>query len=290
VPALAALIDAGHRVRRVYSQPPKPAGRGQKLTPGAVHQFAEARGIPVVTPRSLKDKVEQESFAALNLDAAVVAAYGLLLPKPILDAPRLGCLNVHPSLLPRWRGAAPIHRAILAGDAETGVAIMRMDEGLDTGPVLLEERTSIAATDTAKTLHDRLAAMGARLIVQALARLEKGALTATPQPSEGVVYAARLKREEGRLDWTRPAVELARLVRAFAPWPGAWFEHKGERIKVLEAEAVQGSGTPGTVLEGLTIACSEGALAIRKVQRAGKGAMTADAFLRGFALPPGTVL
>jgi methionyl-tRNA formyltransferase len=289
--SLAALIEAGHEIAMVYSQPPRPAGRGQKPRPSPVHALAERHGLPVATPASLKDPAEQARFAALGLDAAVVVAYGLILPGPILASPRRGCLNVHASLLPRWRGAAPIQRAILAGDRETGVTIMQMDEGLDTGPMLLSERVPIAPNDTAAELHDRLAALGARLVVEALARLAAGSLVATPQPAAGATYAAKLRREEGRLDWRRPAEELARLVRALNPWPGAWLEVGGERIKVLAAEAAAGSGQPGQLLDDrLTVACGTGALSLLSVQRPGKAPLPAAAFLRGFALPPGTVL
>jgi methionyl-tRNA formyltransferase len=257
-----------------------------------VQAFAAARGIPVRTPLSLRKAEAQAEFAALAVDVAVVAAYGLILPKAILEAPRLGCLNVHASLLPRWRGAAPIQRAILAGDAKSGVTIMQMDEGLDTGAMLLAGEVPIDGDTNAETLHDALAALGAQLIVEALARLEGGALTATPQPSDGVTYAAKLARDEGRLDWTRPAVDLERAVRAFTPWPGAWFEFAGERFKVLAATVIaDAEGRPGTVLdERLTVACGSHALRIVRLQRAGKAAMDATAFLRGFSLPPGTGL
>jgi methionyl-tRNA formyltransferase len=291
VPALHALLDAGHEVAAVYSQPPRPAGRGHRETPSPVHALAAARGLPVRTPTSLRDAAEQAFFAQLHLDAAVVVAYGLILPAAILGAPRLGCLNIHASLLPRWRGAAPIQRAILAGDSETGVSIMRMDEGLDTGPVLLREATPLGPRATATELHDRLAALGSRMIVEALQGLAAGTLTAMPQPGEGITYAAKLTREEGRLDWSRPAAVLERQVRAFTPWPGAWFTHASERIKVLAAEPMTGSGRPGQVLDGaFTVACGEGALRLTRLQRAGKAPLDADAFLRGFALPPGIVL
>ncbi|MDA8230891.1 MAG: methionyl-tRNA formyltransferase [Magnetospirillum sp.] len=291
VPILAALLDAGHRVVRVYSQPPRPAGRGHKEQPSPVHAFAAARGVEVRTPKSLKSAEEHESFRALGLDAAVVAAYGLILPKAILDAPRLGCLNVHASLLPRWRGAAPIQRAILAGDSETGITIMRMDEGLDTGAMLLREAVPITARTTAAGLHDRLAAMGARMIVEALDGLAAGRLAAEPQPGDGVTYARKLEKEEGRLDWSRPAADLERMVRALNPWPGVWCELGGERVKVLAAEAVLVGGVPGTVLDDhLTIACDGGALRLRRVQRAGKAPLAADDLLRGFPVPSGTRL
>lgn len=297
VPALDALAEAGHEIAAVYSQPPRPAGRGQQTRASPVQGFAEARGWPLRTPVSLKDAGEQAAFAALGLEAAVVVAYGLILPPPVLAAPRLGCLNIHASLLPRWRGAAPIQRAILAGDAESGVTIMRMDEGLDTGPMLLAESLPIGPTTTAAALHDSLAALGARLIVEALEGLVAGRLTPRPQPAEGVTYAAKLSRAESALDWRRPAAELERQVRAFSPWPGATAEMSGETVKVLAAELAAGEpdAAPGTVLDGglegaLTVACGEGALRVTRLQRAGKAAMDAEAFLRGFALTPGTRL
>ena len=291
VPILTALNAAGHDIACVYAQPPRPAGRGQKERLSPVHEKAASLGIPVRTPRSLKSPEEHEAFRALRLDAAVVAAYGLILPLPILEAPRFGCLNVHASLLPRWRGAAPIQRAILAGDAESGITIMQMDVGLDTGAMMLEERLPITAATTGQSLHDSLSMMGARLIVRALAELEAGTLVGRPQPDEGVTYAAKLDKEEGRLDWRRPAVELERAVRAFFPWPGSWLVHQGERIKVLTASLAQGTGAPGTVLDDrLTIACGGGALRLDKVQRAGRGPMGAEEFLRGYALPAGTAL
>ncbi len=289
--ALEALASAGHDIAAVYSQPPRPSGRGHKPRPSVVQEFARARGIPAHTPLSLRDDVEQAAFAALKLDVAVVAAYGLILPPAILQAPRLGCLNIHASLLPRWRGAAPIQRAILAGDSKTGITIMQMDQGLDTGAILLNESTPIAEDDTGGKLHDRLAAMGASLIVAALDRLASGQLQPVAQPSDGVTYAAKLTREEERLDWRGKARELARQVRAFSPAPGAWCEVAGERLKVLAAEAVDRAGPPGTVLDDrLTIACGEGALRLLSVQRPGKAAMPADAFLRGYRLIAGTVL
>jgi methionyl-tRNA formyltransferase len=291
VGALAALIEAGHAVVCVYSQPPRPAGRGKKDRPSPVHEFAAERGIEVRHPETLRDEAEQVAFAALDLDLAVVAAYGLILPKPILDAPRLGCLNIHASLLPRWRGAAPIQRAILAGDRITGVTIMRMDEGLDTGPMLLKESAAIGPGTDAGRLHDELAAIGARMIVEALARLEDGKLDETPQPGEGVTYAAKIDKAETRIDWTRPAAEIERQLRGFAPVPGAWFELEGERIRALAGVVTGDRAAPGTVLDDvLTVACGEGAIRLEMVQRAGKGAMEAAAFLRGHAVPAGTVL
>jgi len=293
VPALRALLDAGHEVVAVYSQPPRPAGRGQHEQRSPVHEFAAGHGLTVRTPKSLKDAAVQREFADLAADAAVVAAYGLILPKPVLQAPRHGCLNIHASLLPRWRGAAPIQRAILAGDAETGITIMQMDEGLDTGAMLRQARIPIAPYETAQTLHDRLAALGAPEIVAALRDVEAGTARPQPQPADGVTYAAKLTRDEGRLDWARPAAQLARQVRAFDPWPGAWFEYKGERIKVLEAEVVTAAGgkEPGTVIDALPlIACAENALQLLRLQRPGKSALVAGDFLRGFSLPPGTRL
>ncbi|MGQ9365544.1 methionyl-tRNA formyltransferase [Azospirillum sp. ST 5-10] len=297
VPSLRALIDAGHQVVCVYSQPPRPAGRGQQVQPSPVHRFAEAHGIPVRTPKSLRNAEAQAEFAALAADAAVVAAYGLILPQPVLDAPRLGCLNVHGSLLPRWRGAAPIQRAILAGDGETGITIMQMDAGLDTGAMLLAESVPITGTTTAATLHDALAALGARLIVAALDGLAAGRLTPRPQPQEGVTYAAKLTREDGRLDWNGDAAAIDRQVRALTPWPGCWFEAAGERIKVLAAEPLDGAAdgaapaAPGTLLdEALTVACGRGAVRLTRVQRPGKAAVDGAAFLRGFSLSPGSVL
>jgi methionyl-tRNA formyltransferase len=293
VPALEALIAGGHDVAAAYTQPPRPAGRGQAERRSEVHEAAARHGITVRHPTSLKSAAEQQAFADLGLDAAVVAAYGLILPKAILVAPKLGCLNIHASLLPRWRGAAPIQRAIMAGDAESGVTIMQMDEGLDTGAMLLQERVPITASTTAETLHDALAAMGARLIVGALDGLAAGKLKPKPQPTDGVTYAKKLTREEGVIDWRKPAAVVERQVRAMTPWPGAFFEHGGTRFKVLAAEA-ELPGThksPGTVLDDtLLIACGEGALRLRRVQREGRAAMDAEAFLRGCPLPPGTLL
>lgn len=294
VPALEAIVAAGHDVACVYSQPPRGAGRGQAERPSPVHVAAQASGIPVRTPARLKDAEVQREFAALDLDAAIVAAYGLILPASMLAAPKHGCINIHASLLPRWRGAAPIQRAILAGDAETGVTIMQVEQALDAGPILLAEAVPITEQTTAEDLHDELAQLGARLIVDALARLDAGTLQRTPQLAAGVTYAEKLEREEGRLDWSRPAPELARRVRAFAPWPGAYFDHGGERIKVLAADAADaadGDGAPGMVLDGgLVIACGSGALRLTRLQRAGKRPMNADEFLRGYDLAPGTVL
>jgi len=291
VPILEALRAAGHEIAAVYTQPPRPAGRGHQPQPSPVARAAAAAGIPVRTPARL-DAAEVEAFRALVLDAAVVAAYGLILPPTVLGAPRLGCINVHASLLPRWRGAAPIQRALLAGDSETGVTIMQMDAGLDTGPMLLKEAVPIGPKATAQELHDRLAALGASLVVRALAGLAAGTLAAVQQPAEGVTYAKKLAREEGRLDWRKTAAELERAVRALNPAPGVWLEHGGERIKVLAAEIVAAaSGAPGTVLDAaLTVACGSGALRLTRLQRPGRAPMEADALLRGFAIPAGTRL
>jgi methionyl-tRNA formyltransferase len=294
---LDALIAAGHRVKAAYCQPPRPAGRGHRLQPSAVQALAEARGIPVRYPTSLRDPGAQAEFAALDVDAAVVAAYGLILPPAILAAPRLGCVNVHASLLPRWRGAAPIQRAILAGDAETGVTIMQMDEGLDTGPMLLRRAEAITPATTAGDLTERLAALGGEMVVAALSGLAAGALRPQPQPADGVTYAKKLSRDEARLDWRAPAAQLERQVRAFDPWPGAYFlvgpAGREERIRVLSAETDRhiGSEGAGTVLDDhLSIACGEDAFRPLRVQRAGRAPMDTAALLRGFALPPGTIL
>ncbi|WP_208539207.1 methionyl-tRNA formyltransferase [Algihabitans albus] len=293
VPALLALGEAGHEIACVYAQPPRPAGRGQRLQPSPVQAVAEARGWPVRTPSSLRSPQAQADFAALDADAAVVAAYGLILPQAVLDSPRLGCLNIHASLLPRWRGAAPIQRAILAGDRETGICVMQMEAGLDTGPVLLERSLVIGDRETAQGLHDRLASLGAGLIVEALAGWGAGRLEPQLQASDGVTYAAKLEKAEARLDWRRTAVELERQVRAFTPWPGAFFETaNGTRIKVLAAELVaEGRGHPGEVIDdALTVACATGALRPVSLQRPGKAPAETAAFLRGFPLPAGSRL
>src|SRR4051794_25169249 len=291
---LSALIEAGHGIRAVYTQPPRPAGRGHRPHPSPVQELAERHGGPAHCPASLRDPAAQAEFAAIPADIAVVVAYGLLLPKPVLNVPRLGCINVHASLLPRWRGAAPIQRAILAGDAATGVTVMQMDEGLDTGPMLLRQAIPIAPKETAGTLAEKLAALGAHLIVEVLDGLAHGVLQARPQPDEGAIYAAKLRRDEARLDWRRPAIRLERQVRAFDPWPGAHFEGRGERIRVLAADAdpqAAPNAAPGTILdERLSIACGEGVFRPLLIQRAGRAPLDALAFLRGFALPPGTVL
>ncbi|AUM73130.1 methionyl-tRNA formyltransferase [Paracoccus jeotgali] len=281
MPALRQ-IAARHEVVAVYTQPPREAGRGQKPRPAPVHRVAEELGLPVRHPRSLKDAEAQEAFAALGADVAVVVAYGLILPLPVLQAPRLGCLNIHASILPRWRGAAPIHRAIMEGDRETGVAIMQMEAGLDTGPVLAEARTQIGAEDTTADLHDRLAQMGAGLIVDVLARLP---LPAVPQPEDGVTYAAKIDKAEARIDWTQPAPVIDRLIRGLSPFPGAWCEIGGERVKLLRSVVIDGSGEPGQVLQGFDIACGEGAVRVLEAQRQGKRPMLASEFLRGMTLP-----
>jgi methionyl-tRNA formyltransferase len=287
VGTLKALGEAGHEIACVYSQPPRPAGRGMAERPSPVQAFAASQGIEVRTPVSLKSPEEQAKFAALNADAAVVVAYGLLLPKPILDAPRLGCFNVHASLLPRWRGAAPIQRAIMAGDAETGVTIMRMEEGLDTGPMCRVGRLPITPAATAQSLHDALAAMGARLMVETLAQ---DRITCTPQPADEVTYAKKIAKAEAHIDFTRSAEEVRNHIHGLSPFPGAWFEARGTRIKVLLCETGDGSGTPGSFIDDrLCIACGTGAVSLLKLQREGKGAMEADEFLRGFPVPSGTV-
>ena len=288
VPALHALHQAGHDIAAVYCQPPRPAGRGQSVRPCPVHAAALALGLQVRTPARLKrDEAEHEAFRALELDAAIVAAYGLILPQAMLDAPRRGCLNIHASLLPRWRGAAPIQAAILAGDAETGITLMQMDAGLDTGAMLLRESVPLTPTTTASTLHDTLAAIGARLALRALAE----APPAIPQPEEGATYAPKLTRDDGKLDWSHSAAALDRQVRALNPWPGTFTTLEGETLKVLAATPESGSGLPGTVLdEALLVATAEGALRLTRIQAPGRAAMPAEAFLRGRKVPPGTRL
>ncbi len=291
VPSLEAIHAAGHDIARVYSQPPRPAGRGHQPRQTPVHDAADRLGLAVAMPANLRDAAAQRDFAEYDCDACVVVAYGLILPRAVLDAPRLGCLNVHPSLLPRWRGPAPIPRTIEAGDAATGVAIIRMAEGVDTGPVLLAERVPVPAGATGGTLHDDLAALGGRLIVAALDRAAAGTLTATPQADDGITYAAKLTKQQGRLDWRRPAVELERLVRAFAPRPGAWFEAGDARVKVLAADVVGDTGVPGTLIgDEPTVACGAAALRLVTVQRAGKAPADGAAYLRGARLAVGTVL
>lgn len=294
VPALRALVDAGHEVVCVYAQPPRPAGRGQKERPTPVHRAALDLGIEVRTPRTLRTPEEQAAFAALHLDCAVVAAYGLILPREILEVPRLGCVNIHASLLPRWRGAAPIHRAILAGDTETGVTIMQMDEGLDTGAMLTRHAIPIAPDETGQSLHDKLMALGGEAIVPALAALAAGTLTPIPQLEEGVTYAHKLARDEGTLDFALPAEELERRIRGFTPWPGAFTDHGGTRLKILSARVIalgKLGNEPGTVLDReLTIACGHDALRPTRIQRPGKGPMEAADFLRGYPIEPGEIL
>jgi len=295
VPVLAEVLGQGHEVVGVYTRPPAPARRGMELQKSPVHRTAEQFGLKVLTPKSLKKAEAQAEFATLGADVAVVVAYGLILPKQVLDAPPLGCLNLHASLLPRWRGAAPIQRAVMAGDTETGVMVMRMEEGLDTGPVGMVEKVSIAPQMNAGELHDRLMRLGADLMARALGALERGALTFRPQPAEGVTYAAKLSNEEARIDWSRPARDIHNHVRGLSPFPGAWFEadwgQGRQRVKVLRAEPVAGNGNPGTVLDGkLTIACGEAALRLITVQRAGKGPMMAAEFLNGARIGTGTVL
>jgi methionyl-tRNA formyltransferase len=292
--ALAVLIDGPHDVVAVYSQPPRPAGRGQAERRSPVHELALTHGIAVHTPAGLKAEDAQAEFFGIGADIAVVAAYGLILPKPILEAPAKGCINIHASLLPRWRGAAPIQRAILAGDEKTGITIMQMDEGLDTGDILAKGEVMIGPTTSCDDLHDHLAALGAGLVAEVLDRLQAGDITATPQAEEGASYAAKLTREEGRLDWRDDAAALARKVRAFSPWPGAWFEVEGTRIKVLDAEVAMeavDNAQPGMVLDdGLSIACGDGAFRVLRAQREGRKAQDAQDLLRGFSIPAGTRL
>ena len=288
VPALAALIDAGHEICCVYSQPPRPAGRGQKEQPSPVQTYAQECGINVRYPVSLKNDAAQTEFAALKADIAVVVAYGLILPKAVLDAPALGCINIHASLLPRWRGAAPIQRAILAGDIETGITIIQMDEGLDTGPILMTGKIKIGSTTTALELHDALAALGGKLIVNTLSMELPVPI---PQTEEGSTYAPKLDRAEGLIDWTETAAALDLKIRALNPWPGVWCKRDGERLRVLAATIVTGSGAPGTVIGmPLTVACGDGALRLDRVQRAGKSPMAADEYARGNGVPTGAVL
>jgi len=288
VPTLNALVAAGHEVVAVYTQPPRPAGRGKQLQPTAIEERARRLGIEVRSPKSLKSEEEQAAFAALAADVAVVAAYGLILPQAVLDAPRLGCVNVHASLLPRWRGAAPVQRAIMAGDDVTGVTIMQMEAGLDTGPMLLSKEVPIERKNAAQ-LTEELAIIGSELMAAYLAEPDRYPPAA--QPEEGVTYATKIRKEKARIDWAFPALQILHQVRGLAPFPGAWFEVQGERIKLLDAEVVDGDGRPGQVLDGkLRIACGEAALLPLLVQRAGKGAMSAEELVRGFAIPDGTIL
>jgi methionyl-tRNA formyltransferase len=295
VPTLRAMLDAGHEVAAVYSQPPRAAGRGMALRKSPVHLTAEQAGLTVLTPVSLKGKADQECFRALNADVAVVAAYGLILPKRILDGTRHGAFNLHASLLPRWRGAAPINRAIMAGDKETGVSIMRIAEGLDSGPVCLQQHVTIGPDETAGALHATLAARGAALMVEALAKLERGALACQPQPDAGVNYAHKLDPAETRIDWSLAARDVHNLIRGLSPCPGAWFEvdltGKTERIRALRATLAPGQAAPGTVLDDrLTVACGEGAVRLTEVQRAGKKPLPPEEFLRGVELRAGMTL
>jgi methionyl-tRNA formyltransferase len=295
VPTLRAILDAGHEVAAVYTQPPRAAGRGMALRKSPVQLAAEQAGMQVSTPARLKSPDEQDRFRALQADATVVVAYGLILPRTILDAARHGALNLHASLLPRWRGAAPINRAIMAGDAETGVSIMRISEGLDEGPVCLETRIAIGADETAGELHDRLATLGAGAMLEALAKLERDTLQCRPQPSDGVTYAEKVVPAETRIDWSRPARDVHNHIRGLSPIPGAWFEvavnGKHERIKALHSMLATGTGAPGVLLDNeLTVACGEGAVRLMQVQRAGKKPMAAQDFLRGVPLRKGEAL
>lgn len=289
VPALKALVDAGHEVAAVYTQPPRPAGRGKKPRPSPVALAAEDLGLDVRCPENFRDAAEVASFAALGADVAVVVAYGLILPQSVLDAPVRGCLNIHASLLPRWRGAAPIQRAIMAGDAMTGVGIMQMEAGLDTGPVVLSRETAISDGDTAATLHDRLARIGAEAIVAALANLD--ALAPIAQPADGVTYAAKIDKSEARVNWSGPADRIDRQIRGLSPFPGAWSIVRGERVKLLMSAVVDGGGAPGEVISApLLVACGDGAVRIDRVQRAGKSAMDVADYMRGTGSLLGEVL
>jgi methionyl-tRNA formyltransferase len=295
VPTLAEIVGGGHEVAACYTRAPAPAGRGMELKPSPVQRMAERFAIPVLTPKTLRSEEAAATFRAHAADVAVVVAYGMLLPKPILDTPALGCLNLHASLLPRWRGAAPIQRALMAGDAETGVAVMKMEEGLDTGPVAMVERVTIGPDMTAGELHDRLAPLGADLMVRALAALSRGALTFTPQPADGVTYAHKITNEEARIDWGKPAGAVHNQVRGLSPFPGAFFMAdfgKGpERTKVLRTEMVDGDGPPGALLDQRgTVACGAGAVRLVQVQRAGRPPVAAADFLRGARLPTGALL
>ncbi len=291
-PALSELLAAGHEVAAVYTRAPQPKGRGHKLQKSPVHEFAESHGLEVRTPANFKSVEERDGFAALDLDVAIVVAYGLILPKPVLDAPRFGCLNLHASLLPRWRGAAPIQRAIMAGDDVTGVQVMRMEAGLDTGPILLSETTQILPQDTAGTLHERLSQIGAQLLQRALAALERDGLTETPQAEEGVTYAHKITSEEAEIDWSRPASEVDCHIRGLSPFPGAWFRASKDaaRIKALFSSVAGGEGPPSAILSAedtLIVACGEGAVQLETLQRAGKQPQDAKTFLRGFPLRAG---
>lgn len=289
VPVLDALVAAGHEIACVYCQPPRPAGRGKKERLSPVHQRARDLELPVRTPASLRDPDAQAAFRDVNADVAVVVAYGLILPRAILEAPAHGCLNIHASLLPRWRGAAPIHRAILAGDTQTGVCIMQMEAGLDTGPVLLRKAVDIGAEETTAALHDRLSDLGAGLIVEALSQIND--LVPEPQPETGVTYAEKIDKSEAQVDWTRDAVEVDRLIRGLSPFPGAWTMDGETRIKLLASRVADGQGAPGAVLvDPLRVVCGNGAVELLRLQRAGKGVQDADSFLRGWPMPAGKQL
>ena len=295
VPALAALVQAGHKVVAVYSQPPAPRGRGQVLAPSPVHAYADSLGLVVRTPASMRDSGEIAAFAALGLDAAVVVAYGQILPREVLEAPRLGAFNLHASLLPRWRGAAPIQRAIMAGDKQTGVQVMRMSEGLDEGPILLTEPVRIGPLDTAGTLHDRLAPLGAALMVRALAGVEHGGIEEIPQAADGATYAKKIRPKEAQIRWSRSAAQVDRQIRGLSPFPGAWCLAPSERGpvrgKALLSRVEDGEGAPGQVLDdALLVACGEGAVRLLRAQREGRAAQDADVFLRGFPLARGAML
>jgi methionyl-tRNA formyltransferase len=295
VPALCAILKAGHEVAAVYTQPPRAAGRGMALRKSPVHEAAEAADLTVLTPERLKDAEEQERFCAFEADAAVVVAYGIILPKPVLDGTRLGLFNIHASLLPRWRGAAPINRAVMAGDVESGVSIMRVTEGLDAGPVCLVERVKIGPDMTAGELHDVLAALGAEMMVKALAAVEDGSLACHAQHDEAATYAPKLDNKETRINWRLPARDVHDCSRGLSPYPGAWFEiaqgGKRERVKVLSSAMAEGEGAPGTLLDDrLTVACGEGAVRLTRVQRAGKTPVSGEAFLRGVPIAAGTIL
>ena len=297
VPTLSELLAAGHDIVAVYTKAPQPSGRGQKLRPSPVHAFAETHGLEVRHPKSFKKSIARQAFADLDVDAAIVVAYGLILPQEVLDAPKLGCFNLHASLLPRWRGAAPIHRAIMAGDCETGVQFMRMEAGLDTGPILLSETTPINKDDTTASLHDRLAIIGASMAPRALAALERGGIVETPQSNEGVTYAEKITANEARIDWTLSADAVDCHIRGLSPFPGAWFESDvtegAIRIKALMSSAASGEGAPGEILKAdkeLIVACGKGAVRLEKLQRQGKAAQETDVFLRGVSLSPGAVL
>lgn len=293
VPILSELLAAGHEIAAVYTRAPQPSGRGHKLKRSPVHEFADSCQLQVRTPKNFKAEEERQAFAELNLDAAIVVAYGLILPQAVLDAPEHGCFNLHASRLPRWRGAAPIQRAIMAGDTHTGVDFMRMEAGLDTGPVLLSETVEIKDTDTFQSLHDRLSQVAAQLAPRALAALERGALVEKSQSEQGVTYAEKISSDEVRIDWARPARDIDCHVRGLSPFPGAWFEADGARVKVLSSKLADSAGAPGEVLqadERFIVACGDGAIELLRLQRAGKRAQPAEEFLRGFSLSPGGVL